>query len=153
MCILLMAVGEAPQAIEALFPYPVLQKPEIRVRLPGVSHDQRGADSHARDLHPELLQQAVGLLHGGPAPHAFKDGIRYMLQRDVDIVTDLGLLPHHFEHIHGKPCGECVMQADPLDAFHLAKGIQQVGKGPPPIQVQSVVGQVLGDQNEFTHPL
>ena len=76
-----------------------------------------------------------------------------MLERDVDIVANFRLLPHYFQHVGGKTGRKGVVQPDPLDPFYLDQGAQQVGQGTSFIQVQAVIGQVLGNQDKFTHAL
>ena len=45
------------------------------------------------------------------------------------------------------------MDAQPFDAIHLREALQQFGQGTPPVQVQAVIGRVLGDDDQLLHAL
>ena len=76
-----------------------------------------------------------------------------MLDRHIDIVEDLGDIPHRFRDLDGDLLGIAVHQADPLDAFDLRQVPKKLRERLVPIQVGAVEGRLLGHQNQLLDSL
>ena len=147
-----MGVGKNPQAVKPLGFHPSQQLFEFGLGFTGVPHNQGGSNRDSRNLFAHGLNQGIGLCLGGAAFHALQHPIHGMLQWNVHVGANLGLLADDVQHIFGKSGREQVMQTDPFDAIHLHQRAQEFGKPAFLVQIQSVIGQILGNQNQFDDP-
>ena len=72
-----------------------------------------------------------------------------MLQRDVQITAHFGVMGHLVQHIFGKICRIGVMDPYPLYAFDFAQRDYQSPEGALAVEVQTIVGCILGYEYQF----
>ena len=75
-----------------------------------------------------------------------------MLDGDIQILHDLGLLGDDVDELVGDLVGIEIVEADPVDPLDGAQLGQEPGQGPLPVEVQAVPGNVLGHHDELLHP-
>jgi len=69
-----------------------------------------------------------------------------VLQGHIKVLADVGTLPHHTQHIHGKISWIGIMEAYPLNAFDVGQAFYQFGQFGTSIEVSTVIGKVLGNK-------
>ena len=74
-----------------------------------------------------------------------------MLDGQVDILDDLGLVGDDLNELVGDHVRVQVVEADPFDPFNGAQLGQQVSQGRTAVQVQAVAGDVLSHHDELLH--
>ena len=72
-----------------------------------------------------------------------------MLERDVHVFAHLGIAGHLFQDILREIGRIGIVNAQPLDAVHKGKLAKQLRERTPSVQVQAVIGGILGDDNEL----
>ncbi len=72
-----------------------------------------------------------------------------MLQGDVQIGADLGVVSHLSEHVLREISRIGIMYPDPFYALHRGKFFNQFREGAAVIKVQAVECRILRDQDEF----
>ena len=82
-----------------------------------------------------------------PAEHAVVD----VLQRHVEIRHDLLGVGQRLDQLVGEVDRVGVEDADPLQPVDLVQLAQQLGQPHPAVQVQAVIGRVLGDDDQLAH--
>ena len=75
-----------------------------------------------------------------------------MLKRQVEVRQHVGDLPVCRQHVGSEPRGVGVVHADPGN-LHLAKGPQKIRQPRLAVEIKSVVGRDLADQNQLLHTL
>ena len=70
---------------------------EIFIGFTGKSHHQRGTDMDSGNLLANPLYQFVGLCLGHMPAHTFQHPVRDVLQGNIEIFADIGLLTHHLQ--------------------------------------------------------
>lgn len=87
-----------------------------------------------------------------PPVHAFEDAVVYVLDRYIDVFDYLLLRGDDLYEFFVQLVGVEVVQAYPAQAVDLAELAQEHGKARLPIDVEAVMRQVLGDQDELLIP-
>ena len=85
------------------------------------------------------------------AQHGRELGVGDVLEGDIEVLADLGLGGHHLDDILGEGGRIGVVEADPLDAVDAAQPPQQFGQHAFAVEVETVVGGVLRDDDQFAH--
>ena len=83
--------------------------------------------------------------------HGRELGVGDVLERDVEVFADLGLGGHRLDHVLGEGGRIGVVEAHPLDAVDAAQAAQQLGEHAAAVEVEAVVGGVLGDDDQLAH--
>ena len=143
----LFRIRKGTKAFEAAFLDKIEQVAEFRFPFPGMSHDQGSPQNDAGNqlAHPQVSR--LPAVH--TAPHHGQDTVGTVLQRDVDIRTDLRIVGHQVEHILREAGGIAVVQPDPRKAVDFGQLFQQTGKAALAITVQAVIGRILCDDDQF----
>ena len=76
-----------------------------------------------------------------------------MLEWQINIMTNLGILAHQVKQLIGKTEWITVMQTDPLEAVDVTQRFHQLHNVRLAIEVVTVIGQVLGDKDKLLHAL
>ena len=76
-----------------------------------------------------------------------------MLKRNVKIAADFGIARHSLEYVLGELGRIGIMNPYPLYALNFGKFVDKLRQSPPVIKVQSIIGRVLGNENEFLYAL
>ena len=97
----------------------------------------------------QLVDECVGFGLGVAALHGFQLVVGDVLERDVEVFAYLGLAGHHFDHLVGKGRRVGVVEADPADAVDPAQGLEQLGQSSASVEVESVVGGILRNDDQF----
>ena len=151
MRVLFVAVGEHAQALKALGTHPVEELVEVGLGFAGIAHNERGANGDSGNLLAHCRQKLVGLGVRGSATHAFKHVVGDVLQRNINVAADLRILANHVEHVLGEARGKKIVQTNPLDSVHRAQRGYQLRQAALSVDVESVVREILGDQNQLNN--
>ena len=146
-------IGEGAQAFETRFPDEIEQVAEFGFALAGMADDERGPQDDAGNQLAHLRHQFARLPAVDTAPHHRQHPVGAVLQRDVDIRTDLRIVRHDAQDVLGEAGGIAVVQADPLDAVDLGQLLQQPCQAAFPVAVKTVVSRILGDDDQLPHAL
>ena len=122
---------------------------KILLGLPGESHDEVGADRHARNAAPERLDQPLHVRPPDLAPHAAKHRVGDVLERNVDILANLDFLFKHLDQRFAPGLGVGVVHPDPFDPLDPDQLAQELGQPRLSVEVGSVGRGVLRDQEEL----
>ena len=68
-------------------------------------------------------------------------------------MANLWILAHQVEQLIGETERIAIMQADPFEAVDVSQGLHQLHDMRLAVKVVTIIGQVLGDENEFLHTL
>ena len=75
-----------------------------------------------------------------------------MLQGYVDIAAHLGVRGHKVEQVFGEVRRIGIVYPYPFDALYPGKRLRKACEAAFPVEVESVVGRVLGYQYQFPDP-
>ena len=112
--------------------------------------DQKGgAQGNARYFFADCSHQFRGLRAGDLATHQLQHRIAGVLERNIEVVAYFRPFGHHVEYVQRKFGGISVVQPDPFDAFYVGQGMEQARQLALFVQIEAVVGQLLGDEQQF----
>ena len=116
-----------------------------------MADDERCAQRHSRHFGAQPLNQLPrpGTVH--VAVHIGQYLVGNMLQRNIHIAAHLGIAGQFIQHILREALRIGIMYAQPLDSRHFGEGAQHICKTPAAVQVEPVVGGILGNQQKFLH--
>ena len=99
----------------------------MSLRFPWKADDEGGPKTDFRESGPDLLQEVVNLVASQSSAHAFENLIIDMLDREIEIGTDLLLMDHEFEKAFGKIIrfGITVEHSDPTEPLHSDQTLQE----------------------------
>ena len=145
--------GEHAGTLEAHVLDKLAQLLEVFFGLAREADDESGAKSDVWDMLAHIFHETYGLLFVHATAHGLQDVGADVLQGQVDVMADLGILAHQVKQLVGKAERIAVMQADPLEAVDVAKGLHQLHDVGLSVEVVAVIGQVLGNEDQFLHAL
>ena len=119
--------------------------------LIGQTRDDAGAQHQTGNTRPELGEQFREVRLVAPAVHFSQHLVAAMLDGNVEIGQDLFLPGHRVDQFLGDLVRIEVVQADPVDAADGAEFTQQFRQLVAAVQVDTVAGDVLGDDDQFLH--
>src|SRR5512146_1079779 len=122
---------------------------KILLRLVRISDNKGRSESNVRDLILNRPDQFPCCFVRDSSPHRLEDGVRGVLQRNVEIPADVWVRCHRSENFPRKSRRIGVHQADPFNAGHAAERLKKLMELPLPVKIQSPVGRVLTDEDQF----
>ena len=72
-----------------------------------------------------------------------------MLEGDIEILTDVGVLPHHSQQVPREVCRIGIVQSDPRHPRDISHLLNQFGNMLTTIDIHTIIGQFLGNDIEF----
>ena len=150
---LLLRILKRPQTLKPALTHKIQKILELSLPLPGMPHDQRRPKHHTRHLAPHPRHKLPSLPPVDATPHHGKHPVSTVLQRNVDVRTNLRILSHHPQHILRKTGRIAVVQTNPLDAVDGRKPLQKLAKATPPIEIKAIVSRILRNDNELPDTL
>ena len=156
------ALGELPVELERFRPFlarelkhahllephlldEVAELLELLLRLTREAGDEAGPEGEVRDALADPPHQPAHP-SGVTAPlHPAKHGVADVLQRHVEVASDVGLAREPVDQRFGEVARVGVVQPDPARG-HLAQGVQELVEFRSTRKVVSVSGQILGDE-------
>ena len=148
---LLLGVGEDPEAVETHLADKVEQLRKVGLRLARIAHQQGRAQRQVGNCPAQTADQLHRLGLRVAAVHGRKLGVGDMLEGDVEVFADLGFGSHHLDHVVGEGRRVGVVEADPRDPLDAAEAAQQLAEHAAPVEVDAVVGRILGDDDQLAH--
>ena len=97
----------------------------------------------------QSLHQFIGLCLCHMALHPTQHIVRDMLEGDVEILTDIGLLPHHSQQVPREVCRIGIVQSDPRHTRDISHLLNQFDNMLTAIDVHTIIGQFLSNDIEF----
>ena len=85
------------------------------------------------------------------AAHIRKHNIRYVLKRNIQILADFGVRGHLLQDVLREIGRVGIMDAYPLDLRYLRELLYQIRKSALLVQIQPVVGGILGYQHQLAN--
>ena len=79
--------------------------------------------------------------------------VRNMLQRDIKILTYIGLLTHNIEKLKWELVRICIVKPNPLYAFNISHFTNKFSNMCTAIKVYSIISKLLFNNLEFLHAL
>ena len=152
-CALLGGEGEHAHPLNAGLLQKIAQLLKFRLPLAGQTGNQAGAQHQTGDALPQGLKKAPDLPAGAPAVHGLQDAVVDMLDGDIQIFDDLVIGGDLVNQLVVKLVGVQVVETDPLYPLDFGQLTAQGGKTPLAVQVGAVAGDVLGDDDQFLHPV
>ena len=125
---------------------------EMLLGFPRESHDQGRAQHGIRQLLANAVQQPLVHIRLPGAVHRPQHLGVTVLQWQVEIGHHVRHVPVRGEHLRCEACGIGVMHPDPGD-LHLSESPQQLRQFGFSVEIESVIGGDLTDQDQFLHPL
>ena len=150
---LLFGVFESAEAFEAGLPYEIEELFEFARALPRMPHDERCPQHHSGHLAAQPFNESPRPGAVNIAVHAGKHFVGDMLERDVHVTADLGIVRHLPEDVLREALGIGIVDADPLYFRDFGKGAEHIGQPSASIEVEPVIGGVLGDEQQLLHSL
>ena len=145
----LQRIREDADALKLLGPGERQQLLELRIALAREADDERGAQRQPRDARAQIAEQFFRLSTVHLALHAAQHAIVDVLQRQVQVGHDLPRLGQCVDELVREVDRVGVKDADPLDALKRVEFAQKLREAHAAVQIQSVVGGVLSDQNQL----
>ena len=114
-------------------------------------HDHGRAQRDAGHFRPQAGDQRARPRAVHVAVHPLQHPVRNVLQGDVQVAADLGVVRHRDEHVLREIGRIGIMDADPHDPGDRRQALEQLAQRAALVQVQPVVGRVLRDQDQLLH--
>ena len=92
-----------------------------------MAYNHGSPERHTGNPLPELAHQFPGPCSVDLAAHHPKNLVRDVLQRDIEILADLGVGRHLIEHILREISGIGIMDTYPLNPIHSGEPAYQLG--------------------------
>ena len=124
---------------------------EFRSGFAGIADDERGAQRDVGNGAAHLFDRSQEDVTATAAFHPFENGGRGVLQRDVDIGTDIVVGGDGFEQMSRDLVGISVEEADPLQTRDSGELFEQQSETVFEAEVFAVAGGVLSDQGNFAN--
>ncbi len=83
--------------------------------------------------------------------HGFQNATADVLQRNIQIAANFWIFFQKCDQIGRKTCRIGIMQTDPFDARDFRYSFRQLSNTSFSIEVESVIGQILGYEQNFFH--
>ena len=147
---LLRGEGEHPGPFNLCLPEKDTQLFQLRLALAGQAGDEAGPQHQAGDAGPELCQQVQQLRLGIPAVHGLQDPVVAVLDGDVQILDDLGLLRNGVDQLLSDLVRIQIVEPDPVEV-QPAQLPQERRQLVLAVQVRSIPGDILGDDQQLLH--
>ncbi len=126
---------------------------EVVLRLAGEPHDDVGRHRQVGDGGARRGEPLEVARRGVPAPHGAQHPVAAGLQRQVQLLADLGRLRHGLDRLGPEILGVRTGEADAPDALHRADSAQQLGEEGSPLRDVAAVGvHVLPEQRHLRDP-
>ena len=151
--IFLMRISKHTQSFKLYFLNRINQILDIRFGFSRMTNQQSGPQSYPRNSVANRIQHLISPALGNSTSHRLKHIIRYMLNRNIQIVTNITAFGHYLQHIQWKLRWISIMQTQPLQPFHIGKMLHQVGQLAIAINIQTITGRILGNQHHFFHAI
>src|SRR5580692_1316522 len=145
----LMRIGKDPDAVETMLAQEILQLLYVRIRFPGEAGDQGCPQTDAGDFFPDGADQVGHVLPGELAAHSGQHPVAGVLKRHVEVVADIGPVAHNVEDLQREFGRVSIVQPDPMQAGDISEAMEQIGEGPPPVNIEAVIGQFLRDKHDL----
>ena len=97
------------------------------------------------------LYQFVGLCLGHMPAHTFQHPVRDVLQGNIEIFADIGLLTHHLQQLPREMGGICIMEPNPFHAGDVGHALHQLCNMLLAINVNAIISQFLCYHLELLH--
>jgi len=111
-----VGVGEDAEPVDLCCLYELAESVEVGFGFAGEADDKAGADDDAGDDAAGLFEELEEDVGGAATLHALEDGGAGVLEGDVKILGDGGVLRHGFEEAGGDLVGVGVEEAEPTEA-------------------------------------
>lgn len=161
-----LGVEENAEALEALFLDKFEEGLEVVVGFAGETDDEGGADGEVGDVGAEVAKERLNVLARGFALHCVEDVGVDVLEGDVDVGDDFGVMCDGADEFVAPMGWVGVEDSDPEVAFDLGKFVEEVDEGwaaggvnglaragAAGPEVHAVVGCVLADEVDFADAL
>ena len=119
-------------------------------REPG---DQRSAEHNVRNFTAKFGDDINKLLFGCAASHATKNFVTCMLNRKIQIMTDLRFFFHNLDQLVVNLFRIAVKHTDPADSPDLTELLKKKMQSFFAVKIRTVYGGFLCDQDQFLNTL
>ena len=146
---LLLAIGESSEPFEACLTAEVQQLLKLLLSFSRMPDYHSGTKRDAGHAGPEFGHQ---MSCPGPVDmtaHIGEHNVGDMLQRDVEMLANLGVDSHLLEHVIRKICRIRIMNADPFDAGDVRQAAYKLCQTPLFVEIYTVVGGILGNEHQL----
>ena len=101
----------------------------------------------------DIFYKTYGLLTIHATAHILQDMGADMLQRQIDIMTDLGILTHQVEQFIREAQRIAIMQTNPFETIYVTNCFDQFHNMGFSIKVVTIIRQILSNENQLFHAL
>ena len=145
--------GEDADALDTGLLEKFAQLIKFGLSLAGEPRDQTRAQHQTGDALAQRFEEPADVRARAAAVHALEDRIVDVLDGDVQILDDFGIVRDLVDELLVKLVHIQIVKPQPLDALDLRELPAQLGQTAFPIEIGAVAGDVLGDDDELLHPM
>ena len=148
-----MAVSKGAHTFEAGFLYELDQLFKILLGFPRMADHQGCTQMDAGNFLPHPAYQGIRFFFRDVTAHFLQHRVTDMLKGDIHIFADIIAFAHHPEQIIREMGRIAIMQANPFHSRNIGDALHQFRQRMAFIQIQTIIGQILGDHLKFFHTL
>ena len=147
----LIGVAESAHPVERGLFHKAAKLLEFFFGFAGKADDERSPQSNAGNDAAHFLDGAQEQVGAASALHALQDRRRGVLQRHVDVGTNIVVGGDRLQQSSGDFVGISVKEANPLQAVDASELFQQQSEAVFQSEIFAVAGCVLSDERDFAH--